>query len=347
MDSVILSPYNSKYLGKLKNRIVMAPMSRWSADQNHCVIDLMSEYYIRRAKDGVALIITEGLIIHPSAAGHKNSPYIYTAEQANSWKKTISGVHRQGAKMFCQLWHCGRISHEDFTGGIQPVSSSAKRAEGINKQNNKPYARPRALTRSEIKDVYEMFIKSGELAFGAGFDGAELHFGHGYLVDQFFDSRINERKDEYGGSVDNRCRFALELTELFINKFGSEKVMVRISPSREMAGVYDWPEIEEMLACLISNFNKIGLRLLDISCASSDYYKTSGRVVRIVRPIWPHFLVSGASLSLKQAEAEVAAGLLDMVTWGRYILANPDFVSCLLSGKKLNQFKPEFLKKLY
>lgn len=347
MNTTLLNPYNSPLAGNFKNRVVMSAMTRGFADKNHCATDLINSYYTKRAQDGVALILTEGMVIHPSADGYNNVPHICNEAQAESWKSITSAVHAAGSKIYSQLWHCGRISHEDYTGGVAPVSASTVQAEGMNRQNNKPYGVPHALTPEEIKEVYNQYIIAADLAFKAGFDGVQLHLGHGYLADSFFDTRVNNRTDNYGGSIENRCRFAIELTQMFIAKYGAEKVMVRISPSREMSNEnFDWPNLEEMIAYLIPAFDKTGLRLLDISCARADYYKTSGRIIRMVRPLWSHFLMGGASLSVEQAEKEIEDGYLNMVTWGRQILANPDFVSKIKSEKELTALTPDMLSQL-
>ena len=183
----------------------------------------------------------------------------------------------------------------------------------------------------------------------------ELHCGHGYLVDQFFDARVNDRSDEYGGSVEGRCRFGLELVETMIKKIGNERLMIRISPSRRVppevttdsGGLYDWDNLDEMLEYLIPELDKLGLRQLDISCANANYFKTSGLVLRKIRKSWPYFLMGGASLTHQQAIKEVEDGLLDMVTWGRHILANPDFISKLKNGEPLIEMTNEMRSILY
>ena len=316
----------------------MAPMTRSFATRDHLCTPEMTAYYQRRAEGGVGLILTEGIIIHPSADGYNTVPYLHTVEQAESWRSTIDAVHRHGSKIYAQLWHCGRISHSDFTNGYDIVSSTSQVADGINRQNGKPFGKPRALRADEMAGIYEMFCNSAELAFLAGFDGVQLHMGHGYLVDQFLDGRINQRKDYYGGSVENRCRFALELLERVIFKFGNERVMVRISPSRIMGGHYVWPDLDDMLKTLIVGFVQLGLKQIDVSCANADYFQTSGKIVKSIRPLWPHLLIGGASLSLETAEKEISEGHLDLITWGRAILANHDFVRRINDGKPLRSF---------
>jgi N-ethylmaleimide reductase len=347
MMNILLNPYDTKILGAMKNRIVMSAMTRGFADHNHGATQAMHEYYKTRAQNGVALILTEGLVIHPSADGYNNVPHLSNKSQAISWRPITNDVRATGSKIFAQLWHCGPISHEDFTAGVAPVSASNIQAEGINRQNNKPFGVPIALTSDGILNVYHQFMSAAELAFEAGFDGVELHFGHGYLVDSFLDSRVNNRTDTYGGSVDNRCRFALELTRRLIVAFGAEKVIVRLSPSRELGGkTVDWPDLQAMIEYLIPSFDSVGLRMLDVSCARANYFVTSGRIIRMIRPLWPHLILGGASLTADEAVSEIHNGYLDMVTWGRHLIANPDFVQKLRTGQELSQFSTNMLKEL-
>lgn len=347
MSDILLKPFRSDFIGAMKTRVVMSAMSRSFAGPNHTCTENIAAYYERRAKDGVALILTEGIIIHRLADGYNNVPHLETKDQAESWRNTIKAINNSGSKIFAQLWHCGRISHPDYTGGAQIVSSSNIQAGGVNRQNGKPYGIPRALELSEIPQIYEMYINAADNAFFAGFNGIEIHMGHGYLIDQFFDSRINNRTDAYGGSVINRCRMAVELIAKLIERYGNDKVMVRISPSRFMGGLYEWPDLEEMLDYFIPKISEEGLRMLDISCANADYYQTSGKIIRMIRKNWSHFLIGGASLSPEQAEKEITDGLLDMVTWGRFILANPDFVSRIRAGKELREITDEIRSILY
>jgi N-ethylmaleimide reductase len=337
-NSLLVTPLENPILGALKNRIVMAPMTRSFATVDHSCNQEIADYYERRARDGVGLILTEGIIVHPSGDGYNTVTHLHTEEQMQSWRLAVDAVHRHGSKIYAQLWHCGRISHSDFTGSFDVVSSTNCAAAGINRQNDKAFGMPRALRVNEMRGIYDMYCHSAELAFKAGFDGIELHMGHGYLVDQFLDANVNDRTDQYGGSVENRCRFAIELLQEVIDRFGPERIMVRISPSRMMGGLYEWPDLYEMLNVLIAEFGNSGLRQLDISCANADYFKTSGKIIRYVRKQWPHLIVGGASLSLDDADREIAEGFLDLVTWGRAILANPDFVQRITKNIALRPF---------
>lgn len=343
---MLIEPCTIDHIGELNSRVVMSAMTRGFCGTNHTATDDMAAYYQRRAAGGVGLILTEGTIIHPSGDGYNNVPYIHTDEQTESWRKVTGAVHGAGGRIYSQLWHCGRISHSDYTGGEPPVSSTDRAAEGENRQNGKPFGTPRRLEIGEMPLYYSMFRKAARNALDAGFDGVQLHMANGYLIDQFFDARVNDRDDIYGGSVANRCRFALELLDEVIDEVGSDKLIVRISPSRFMGGLYDWPDLDEMLAYVVPAMNNAGLRLLDICCANADYYETSGRVIRMMRELWPHPLIGGASLAPEQAEDELRDGWLDLVTWGRFILANPDFVSRLKNGQEIAAFEGAMLSEL-
>ena len=338
MKSKLFSKFKMNGVGEFKNRFVMSAMTRGFADKDHCATDQILKYYVQRAKNNVGLIITEGIIIHPSADGYNNVPHLNSIEQMQSWKKIVDAVHTHNSRMYAQLWHCGRISHEDYTNGYEVVSSTNNPAEGINRQNQKPFGKPRALTKGEMNKIYDMFGHSAELSIKAGFDGIQIHMGHGYLIDQFLDANVNDRQDEYGGSIDNRIRFSLELLESLKNRISLDKVSVRISPSRMMNGIYEWPDKILMLKRLLKEFDIIGLRQLDISCANSNYYETSGKIIREIRHLWPHILIGGASLSKKEALNEVDEGYLDMVTWGRAFIANPNLVDLMLKDLPYKKF---------
>ena len=321
----------------LRNRTVMAAMSRSGADADHCTTDAMVEYYRKRAAGGAGLILTEGTIIHPSGDGWNNAPFIATDAQAASWRRVTDAVHAEGGAIACQLWHIGRISHEDYTGEA-PVSSTNRAAAGMNRQNGKPYGDPRALEADEMPVIYGYFVDAAKRALDAGFDAVELHTGHGYLADQFLDGNVNDRTDRYGGSVENRCRFTLELVEAVLKAVPANRVIARLSPSRFMGGVYEWPDLDAMLAYLLPALAKLGLKAIDLSCANSDYYQTSGKIIRQIRPLWHGVLMGGASLSVEQAEAELEAGLVDAVTWGRAFIANPDLAAKMQAGAELVPF---------
>lgn len=341
----LLEPLDHPGFLSLRNRSVMSAMSRGFADDGHRVTPEIRDYYKRRADGGVGLILTEGTVIHKSGDGWNSAPYIQTDEQAESWRQVVDAVHEGGAKIACQLWHTGRISHADYTGEA-PVSSTSNAASGINRQNSKPYGEPRALEAGEMSMVYGFYTDAARRALDVGFDAIELHIGHGYLADQFLDARVNDRTDDYGGTIENRCRFALELVGEVLKAVPGDRVIARISPSRMMGGLYDWPDLDAMLDYFIPALQDLGLKALDISCANSPYFETAGRIVRKVRSNWSGVLMGGASLTVDEAEAELEAGLLDCVTWGRAFLANPDLPEKVKRGDEWTPFADHMRESL-
>ena len=346
MSLKLLSEFRINKNILFQNRIVMSAMTRGFADQNHCATSKILEYYKSRAKNNIGLIITEGIIIHPSGDGYNNVPHLFNNDQMLSWKKIVDSVHQYKTKIYAQLWHCGRISHSDYTNGYDVVSSTTNQAKGINRQNQKPFGIPRALELNEMETIYNMFNHSADLALKAGFDGIEIHMGHGYLVDQFIDSNINDRQDKYGGTIENRIRFAIELLRSLIKKNSNKNIMVRISPSRMMGGLYEWPDNSAILKKLLQEFDLLGLRQLDISCANSNYFETSGKIIKQAKEFWPHLLIGGSSLTTEEAENEINLGNLDMVTWGRAILANPDFVNLIQKNLPIKKFEDSMRETL-
>ena len=342
----LCAPWSHPLLGPMQSRVVMSAMTRNFAGPGHTATPAMAAYYAARARHRVGVILTEGTIVDASGDGYPNVPYISETRHVESWRAVTEAVHAAGAKIFCQLWHCGRISHPDFLGGADPVSSSDVRAEGINRQNGKPYGRPRRLDATDIPAIIDVFRRAAVNALRAGFDGVELHLAHGYLADQFFDDRVNNRSDEYGGSVENRCRFPVQLTAAVVSECGPERVIARISPSRMMGTLYEWRDLDRMIAFVIPAFADAGLRMLDVSCANANYFETSGKVIRAVRPLWPHLLLGGASLSAADAQAEIDGGLLDLVTYGRYLLANPDLIDRYETGVPLRAYDRAMLSTL-
>ena len=342
---MIFDPFDKPGFIALRNRTVMSAMSRGFASEGHHPNELMRDYYVRRAAAGVGLILTEGTFIEQSGDGWNNAPHISSDAHVESWKPLVAAVQAEGARIACQLWHAGRISHEDYT-MVQPVSSTNRAAEGINRQNDKPYGVPRSLETDEMPSIYRLYVDAATRSLDAGFDAVELHLGHGYLADQFLDARVNDRTDRYGGSVENRCRFTVELVEQVLAVVPNDRLVARISPSRFMGTILDWPDLHEMIAYLIPALRELGLTALDISCANSNYHETSGRVVRMVRPLWDRVIIAGASLSTADAERELSEGWIDLVTWGRAFIANPDLVAKMRTQDAWDEFTPQMRDQL-
>ncbi|HEY9596520.1 MAG TPA: alkene reductase, partial [Cyanophyceae cyanobacterium] len=223
---------------ELPNRIVMAPMTRLRAIGN-VPQPLMATYYAQRASAG--LIISECTMVSPLSLGYINCPGIYSSEQVAGWQSITDAVHAKGGRIFLQLWHSGRISHPSLLGGELPVAPSAIAAAGElhTPDGKRPLETPRALEIGEIPEIIEQFRKGAENAIAARFDGVELHGAFGYLIDQFLQDGSNQRTDNYGGSIENRARFLLEVVEAVTNVWGGNRVGIKLSPSNTFYGMYD------------------------------------------------------------------------------------------------------------
>jgi len=344
---MLFEAWSSSELGLLKNRIAMAPMTRSFSSLDHRAATQAESYYGVRAESGAALILTEGIIVDPTGDGYLDVPYLCNSQQAESWKPIIDRVHKAESKIIAQLWHCGRISHEDFTGGVPPLSSMNEAAEGVNRQNNKPYGIPRAMETEEGAIVVRQFTDAARLACSVGFDGVEIHAGHGYLIDQFLDGNLNKRTDRYGGSVSNRCRLLFEIVESVTKVIASDKIIVRLSPRREVGPkTVEYAELHSMLTELAQGLWERGVRIVDISNAHARYAPNSGEIIRIFRPFWRGLIIGGASLSLEDAQQEVRSGMLDLVTWGRSFIANPDLAKKMQDHEPLKDFDRQMLQHM-
>lgn len=246
---LLCESWDHPLLGRLQSRVVMSAMTRSFAEPGNEATEAMARYYARRAAHGVGLVLTESTAVQAAGDDFPTAPRIETAAQAAVWPRMPSAVRELGSS--ASSFIAGAFWHSDYTDGHQVVSSTDQPAAGISRRNNQPYGTPRRLNAAELPGVYEAFCRAAVRALEAGFDGVQLHLAHGYLADRFFDARVSDRKDRYRGSVENRCRFALELTRAVLDECGTGRVMVRISPSRHMNGPYDWPDLDDMLAYLI------------------------------------------------------------------------------------------------
>ncbi|KAI5066050.1 hypothetical protein GOP47_0018674, partial [Adiantum capillus-veneris] len=256
----------------LSHRVVFAPVTRCRA-RNYCPQEAHAVYYSQRASEG-GLLITEAVAISQEGIGFPHSPGIWTKAQVERWCNVVRAVHDEGGYIFCQIWHVGRASHTHYQPDSEglpcsPVSSTAQRIpkqwlirlpEGVRAE----YSQPRALRTHEIPFVVDQFRRAAQNAIQAGFDGVEIHGAHGYLIDQFLKDAINDREDEYGGSVENRCRFALEVMSAVVLEIGGQKTAMRISPIIDHLGAHDSDPIQLGLH-LISRLNDMKLAYLHIT----------------------------------------------------------------------------------
>jgi N-ethylmaleimide reductase len=326
----------------LQNRLVMSPLTRNRATGN-VPNELMAQYYAQRAC--VGLIITEGTSPSPNGLGYPRIPGVFSEEQVAGWERIAKGVHTQGAKMFMQLMHCGRIAHPlNLPAGARVLGPSAVVAAGemyTDAEGMKPNAMPQAMTAADIKATIEEYAQAAKNAVAAGFDGVELHGANGYLLEQFIRPNSNQRTDGYGGSIENRARFALEVADAAIKAIGKDRVGIRLSPF----GVFnDMPVYEAMeadYAYLARELNARGLlyiHLVDHSPMGAPPVPDS--IKAMFRSVFKGALILSGGYDAARAESDLAADKCDLIAVGRPILANPDLVARWKVGAAMNA--PDF-----
>jgi N-ethylmaleimide reductase len=325
-----------------RNRVVMAPLTRRRATEQHAPTELMRIYYEQRASAG--LIIAEATNISSQAVGYMNTPGIFTREQVNAWKPVTDGVHERGGVIFLQLWHVGRVSHSLLQpGGTLPVSSSAIKLSGtINtSRGHKETETPRALETSEISIIVNDYRKAARNAILAGFDGVEIHGANGYLPDQFLHLGSNIRTDGYGGSIKNRCRFLLEVTEACCREIGPSKVGLRLSPSGIFKDMSD-PEpvaLYEYLVEELNGFNLVWLHLMEpyVALAPPEKYKQYLKIVTPhFRKIFKGTLITNVGYNFTSGNKVIREGYANMVAFGKLFISNPDLVDRFKKSAPLN-----------
>ena len=332
----------------LKNRIVMPPMTRSRALKADVANPISAEYYAQRASAG--LIITEGTQVSQQGKGYAWTPGIYSEAQTQAWKTITDEVHEVNGIIFAQLWHVGRVSHTSLqVNGKAPVSSSELVADGVqvyidpeNKGQESgagqmvQHSKPIALTKEGINDVVEQFRNATRNAIKAGFDGVEIHAANGYLINQFIDSQANNRNDEYGGSIENRIRFLIEVTEAVVNIMGNDKVGVRLAPLTTLQGtVDDTPEQTYMEA--IKALERLGI--LYVHIAEADWDDAPLMPISFKKNIRQAFTgttIYSGKYDKQKAEKAIEEGWADMIGFGRAFIANPDLPYRLQNDLPLN-----------
>ena len=332
---------------ELKNRVVMAPLTRCRADNPEAApTPLMATYYAQRA--GAGLIVSEGTIVSPRGRGYLNSPGIWSAAQVGGWHRVTDAVHAAGGRIVCQLWHCGRISHPQLTGGEIPVAPSAINPEWRVHTPDGPMqtVTPHALSRSEIRHIVEQFGVAAENAMQAGFDGVELHSSNGYLFHQFFSRCSNQRDDEYGGSHENRARFFFEVLNEVARHVPMERIGFRLNPMlNRFHGITVDADTVPMWSYLVQEASRFPLaylhltevvhprQLLDNPHGLSD-------VAAHFRPLAAMPLIDNGALYPFKAAKRIEEGLCDAVAFGQAWIANPDLVERIANGWPLAPADP-------
>ena len=332
----------------LSHRVIMAPLTRMRATvPGNTANELMAEYYAQRASQG-GLIIAEATPVSWDGHGAPCTPGIHTPEQVKAWKLVTEAVHTKGGKIFLQLWHMGRLSHPSHQpDGELPVAPSAvaAKAEVITADFERvPCPTPRALDTEEIPGLIERYVRGAKKALEAGFDGIEIHGANGYLLEQFLQTRTNQRTDAYGGSIENRCRLMLEVTQAVAAALGADRVGIRLSPFG-IANDSGEDGPLPLYSHLVKELDKLGLAYLHLieprasGAGQRDVdHKNVPSAAELFRPMWHGVLIAAGNFNGESAHAIVAKGDADAIAFGRYFIANPDLPERLRLGAELNPY---------
>ena len=323
----------------LSNRLVMNPMTRSRADADAVATAPMVTYYDQRATAG--MIITEGIAPSANGRGYARIPGLWNSAQVDSWKPIVAAVHAKKGKMIAQLMHCGRVSHAaNMPAGAKIVAPSAVVLAGqmyTDAQGLQDYPVPEAMTEADIAQAKAEFVQAAKNAVAAGFDGIELHAANGYLLEQFLSPDTNQRTDAWGGSIEKRMRFVVEVARECVAAIGGDKVGIRISPYGTNSGMGAYPEVEETYLKLMDELAKAGLvyvHLVDHAAMGAPALPPAFK--QALRKAWPRTFIVGGSLDQASGQQAVADGLTDLVGIGRNFLANPDLVERYKKGLPLN-----------
>ena len=323
----------------LPSRIVMAPLTRCRAAEGNVPVALNAEYYRQRASAG--MIIAEATSVSPQGFGYPNTPGIFTAAQVAGWRGVTSAVHAAGGRILLQLWHVGRISHPSYQpdGGL-PVAPSAIKPQGkiFTGTAMEDYVAPRALERSEIPGVIAEYVHGARLAKEAGFDGVEIHNANGYLLDQFLRDGTNRRGDDYGGSVQNRVRLTLEVTEAVVGVWGADRVGIRLSPGGVFNDMHDSDPLETF-GHVLKELDSMRLAYAHVTRVTAQDVAHGAKEGVGPRELRPHYrgnIVSAGGFTRESGERALAEGWADAIAFGVPFLANPDLPERLRRHASLN-----------
>lgn len=321
---------------ELPNRIIMAPLTRARAIGGERVPNaLMAQYYVQRASAG--LILSEATAVTPQGVGYADTPGIWSEAQVAGWKLVTDAVHQAGGRIFLQLWHVGRISDPEFLDGAAPVGPSALAAKGQVSilRPLRDYPVPRALSLEEIPGVVAAYRKGAENAKLAGFDGVEIHGANGYLLDQFLQDGSNQRTDAYGGSLENRARLMLEVTDACIEVWGAGRVGMHLAPRPDSHGMAD----SDPKATFGYVARELGKRGIAFICAREGLGADS--IGPYLKQEFGGVYIANEKLTKESADALVESGQADAVAFGKWFISNPDLPRRLKQGALLNEARPE------
>jgi 2,4-dienoyl-CoA reductase-like NADH-dependent reductase (Old Yellow Enzyme family) len=322
----------------LPNRLIMAPLTRMRArPDDRAPTALMAEQYVQRASAG--LILTEATSVEALGVGYPGTPGIWSAEQVEGWKRVTDAVHAAGGRIAMQLWHVGRISDPELLGGLEPVSASAIAAAGhiSHARPKRPFPLPRALETHEIPGIVEAFRQGAENALAAGFDGVEVHGANGYLLDQFLQDKTNKRDDAYGGAIENRARLHLEVADACISVWGADRVGMHLAPRGDAHDMGD----SDPAATFTYLARELGRRKLAYLFLRE--HVAPDRLAPSIKAAFGGAVIGNEQYTLDLSLADLEAGIIDAVGFGRMFIANPDLPARLRAGAPLNELNPETL----
>jgi N-ethylmaleimide reductase len=327
---------------QLQHRLVLAPLTRMRAAKPSLAPRPMNaEYYAQRTTPG-GLLIAEASPVMITGFGSPGVPGIYTEQQIEGWREVVDAVHAKGGVIFLQLWHVGRVSHSSFQpGGAVPIPDLKT---GTSDGKAVPYETPRPLRTSEIPGVIDAYRQAAKNALKAGFDGVEIHGANGYLIEQFLQSHTNLRTDQYGGGIENRTRFLMEVTKAVVEVWGADKVGVRLSPYGVANGSGE-PDPMPLYTHVIKSLNPFGLAYLHFieprssgaGRAEVNHQNVPSAMV-LFRPICKGVLITAGGFTGEAADAAIAAGHADAIAFGRIFISNPDLPRRLQRGYPLTPY---------
>ncbi|KAK6930547.1 NADH:flavin oxidoreductase/NADH oxidase, N-terminal [Dillenia turbinata] len=332
----LLTPYQMGKF-KLSHRIVLAPLTRvrsyGNVPQPHAIL-----YYSQRTTKG-GLLIAEATGVSETAQGYPHTPGIWTKEQVEAWKPIVDAVHAKGGIFFCQIWHVGRVSNSGFQPNEQaPISSTDKALTPQNYPTQ--FTPPRRLRTEEIPQIVNDFKVAARNAIEAGFDGVEIHGAHGYLIDQFMKDQVNDRTDQYGGSLENRCRFALEIVEAVVNEIGADRVGIRLSPFADYMESGD-SNPEALGLYMVESLNKYNIvycHMVEPRMKTLEGKTECSQSLVPMRKAFKGTFISAGGYDREDGIKAVAENRTDLVCYGRLFLANPDLPRRFELNKPLNKY---------
>ena len=319
----------------LPNRVVMAPLTRCRASAGRVPNTLMAEYYVQRASAG--LILSEATAVSPQGVGYPDTPGIWSDEQVEGWKHVTKAVHAAGGRIFMQLWHVGRVSHPAYLDGQLPVAPSAIAPQGHVSllRPQQPYVVPRALETAEIPAVVEAYRKGAENAKKAGFDGVEIHGANGYLLDQFLQDSTNKRTDAYGGSIENRARLMLEVTDAVISVWGPGRVGMHLAPRGDAHSMGDSNPLA-IFGYVAEQLGKRGIAFIFTRESLGE-----NRISPELKKRFGGVLIANEGFNRETAQQVIASGEADAVSFGKDFIGTPDLPRRLQLNVALNPSHPE------